>query len=229
VVHVITSGLASLTFITRALVGIVGEQWGILQKELAGVRLGSESDKVVWKLTASDIFSVKSFGAAMQHCRFLWKVKILMRIKIFISLMLKKSILDVLKHRGRCFFDGTFLTQLFNCNYNSPTIVIQQEFQRCVFHRRLFPNSDLHLLLHYIQDSPTVIFRVLFSEASPQCRYAMALKHTSKKKLLTTSTKRLAPQGVYFSFKLCRIKCRYTMAQKTQSKEFQGSTTITLI
>ena len=99
-------GFASLRF-RRAMVGVLGEQWSQLQQLLAGIVLTEEEDRLVWKLTDSGIFSVKSFYLALQihrlvPYRFLWKIKIPLKVKTFIWLMLKKSILtrDVLLHRG---------------------------------------------------------------------------------------------------------------------------------
>ena len=71
-----------------------------------------------WKLTHTGEFSVKSFYSLMQSgrvvpYRFLWKVKIPLRVRTFLWLVLKKSILtrDVLLHRGgecesKCLFCG---------------------------------------------------------------------------------------------------------------------------
>jgi hypothetical protein len=53
------------------------------------VNLSSEPDKFVWKLTDSGVFSVKSMYIDYMngHTRFLrkylWKLKILLKIKIF--------------------------------------------------------------------------------------------------------------------------------------------------
>jgi hypothetical protein len=85
---------------------------------LEGVILNNEPDKLVWKLTNTGEFSVKSLYLAMQcnevvPYKFMWKVKIPLRIKTFLWLMLKKSILtrDVLLKRGgkcekNCLFCG---------------------------------------------------------------------------------------------------------------------------
>jgi hypothetical protein len=85
---------------------------------LEGVILNNEPDKLVWKLTNTGEFSVKSLYLAMQcnevvPYKFMWKVKIPLRIKTFLWLMLKKSILtrDVLLQRGgkcekKCLFCG---------------------------------------------------------------------------------------------------------------------------
>ena len=87
-----SEGVGFLRF-RRALVGEYGEQceiqWAILQKVVAFVRLTDEPDKLAWKLTASAVFSVKSFYLAVNYCqtvhyKFLWKVKIPLRVKTFI-------------------------------------------------------------------------------------------------------------------------------------------------
>ena len=98
--------------------GGLGEQWASMRGLLRDITLSEEPDKLVWTLTNSGIFSVKSFYNAMQSHRvvpykFLWKIKLPMKIKTFIWLVLKRSILtrDVLKHRGgdceeTCLFCG---------------------------------------------------------------------------------------------------------------------------
>ena len=82
------------------------------------VSLTEDEDKLVWLLSSSRQFSVKSFYLAMQSMervpyKFWWKIKIPLRIKTFIWLILKKSILtrDILIKRGgncakNCLFCG---------------------------------------------------------------------------------------------------------------------------
>jgi hypothetical protein len=81
---------------------------------LERVNLNNEPDRLIWKLTNSGAFSVKSFYLAMQFnevvpYKFMWKVKIPLRIKTFLWLMLKKSILTITereKCEKRCLFCG---------------------------------------------------------------------------------------------------------------------------
>ena len=115
--EVIEGGEESLRF-RRALVGNLHMQWTQLMQSLVGVTLRDEADRLRWNLTSSGNFSVKSFYLAMQLSnlvpyKFLWKVQIPLRVKIFLWLVLKKSILtrDVLLHRGgrceaKCLFYG---------------------------------------------------------------------------------------------------------------------------
>jgi hypothetical protein len=77
-----------------------------------------KQDTLCWLLTKSGQFTVKYFYLASQNFgavphKFLWKVKIPLRIKTFIWLVLKKSILtkDELVHMGgwcnpQCMFCG---------------------------------------------------------------------------------------------------------------------------
>ena len=149
--EVLEQGIVSLHF-RRAMVGELHTQWVQLVQMLDGMTLRDEPDKLRWTLTSSGNFSVKSFYLAMQLSntvpyKFLWKVKIPLRVKTFLWLVLKKSILtrDVLLKRGgkcepKCLFCGKnesiahlfFLCSLaryvwnvvssafgFNCHFNT--------------------------------------------------------------------------------------------------------------
>jgi hypothetical protein len=101
-------GIDGLRF-RRALVGEKLVLWEKLKTLCRNVTLRSdEDDKLVWTLSPSGIFSVKSFYTAMQSCgsvpyKFMWRVKLPLRVKTFLWLLLNKSILtrDVLLRRGR--------------------------------------------------------------------------------------------------------------------------------
>ena len=104
--NVFANGMNSLRF-RRTRVGELGTQWAEMFRLLDRVALTETPDKLRWKLTESGVFSVKSLYLAMQvrntvPYRFMWKVKIPLRVKTFLWLVLKKSILtrDVLLHRG---------------------------------------------------------------------------------------------------------------------------------
>jgi hypothetical protein len=110
VASVINSGVENLK-IQRALVGERWSLWDALRNLCRNVVLNdNEEDRLIWTLSPSGVFSVKSFYLAMQSCgsvpyKFLWKVKLPLRIKIFMWLVLKKSILTrdvLLKRRGKC-------------------------------------------------------------------------------------------------------------------------------
>jgi hypothetical protein len=73
------------------------------KKMLEGVTLKDEPDRLIWNLTNSSSFLVKSFYSAMQfngvvRYKFMCKVKVPLRIKSFLWLVLKGSMLtrDVL-------------------------------------------------------------------------------------------------------------------------------------
>lgn len=82
--------------------------WNRLLAYCNGVILKEESDSLVWMLSPSGTFSVKSFynflrmqSIAFPH-NFIWDVKLPLRLKIFLWLVMKRSILtkDNLGHRG---------------------------------------------------------------------------------------------------------------------------------
>ena len=107
--EVIEQRYVSLHF-RRAIVGELHAQWVQLVQMLNGVSLRDEPDRLRWTLTRSGNFSVKSLYLAMQLSNtvpytFLWKVKIPLRVKTFLWLVLKKSILTrdvLLKRGGKC-------------------------------------------------------------------------------------------------------------------------------
>jgi hypothetical protein len=105
----------------RAIVWGLREQWYELKRLLERVNLNNEPDKLIWKLTNSRNFSVKSLYLAMQcnevvPYKFMWKFKIPLRIKTFLWLMLKKSILtrDVLLQRGEKCEKNIFFVDVMN-------------------------------------------------------------------------------------------------------------------
>jgi hypothetical protein len=110
-------GIEMLRF-RRAMVGELREQCLNLKKLLERVTPNKEPDKLIWKLTTTAEFSVKSMYLAMQcndvvPYKFLWKIKIPLRVKTFLWLVIKGSILtrDVLLQRGgkcekKCLFCG---------------------------------------------------------------------------------------------------------------------------
>jgi hypothetical protein len=119
VAKVFEQGIDGLRF-RRALVGEKLVLWEKLKNLCRNVKLrNDEDDKLVWTLSPSGIFSVKSFYTAMQSCgsvpyKFMWRVKLPLRVKTFLWLLLKKSILtrDVLLRRwGKCTTNCLFCGQ----------------------------------------------------------------------------------------------------------------------
>ena len=114
---VFSLGVNSLSF-RRTLTGVKLEEWRKLLSICANVELAERDDKLIWLLSASKQFTVKSFYLAMQAkegvpSKFWWRIKIPLRIKTFMWLVLRKSILtrDVLLTRGgecakSCLFCG---------------------------------------------------------------------------------------------------------------------------
>ena len=89
-------GINNLSF-RRRLLGSKGASWIELKNLWGEVILSvDDDDKLIWTLTPSVVFSVKSFYKAMQSCgkvpyNFLWRVKIPLRVKTFMWMVLKKK------------------------------------------------------------------------------------------------------------------------------------------
>lgn len=83
----------------RALVGHRWEAWLHLVRRLMDVRLSAESDRLHWKLITNDIFTVKSMylnlidTTPVSKSIHIWKVKVPLRIKVFMWFVHKKVIL----------------------------------------------------------------------------------------------------------------------------------------
>lgn len=91
----------------RTLYGETEEHWQLLCQMVNSVHLSSDPDTVTWKLDNKGHFSVRSLylqlkAGCMVGYRFLWQLKLPLKIKIFLWLMLKNSILtkDNLLRRG---------------------------------------------------------------------------------------------------------------------------------
>ena len=104
---VFSEGWNTLKF-RRNLWGELAILWYRLQELCAHVRLMEVEDRCVWTLMKSGIFSVRSLYNALKKTqvkvpyRKIWFVKTPLKIKIFLWLVFKKSILtkDVLLNRG---------------------------------------------------------------------------------------------------------------------------------
>lgn len=74
-------------------------EWLHLCQRLISVTLSSEPDRFIWKLTDSGVFSVKSMYLDLMNghtrflCKYLWKLKIPLKIKIFMWFLSKKVLL----------------------------------------------------------------------------------------------------------------------------------------
>jgi hypothetical protein len=101
----------------RALVGYRWDRWVHLVTRLMEVHLSDSNDVFKWNLTASGLFSVKSMYLDLLDApvgnfkKYIWKIKVPLKIRIFLWFLQKKVILtkDNLKKRNwqgcaKCFF-----------------------------------------------------------------------------------------------------------------------------
>ena len=87
--------------------GVKLEEWRNLLNICANVTIGEGEDKLIWLLSASRKFSVKSFYAAMQTMEsvpynFWWKVKIPLRIKFSTELISRHLLVSVSVRMHAC-------------------------------------------------------------------------------------------------------------------------------
>lgn len=100
------------TIFRRNLLGDNLRDWNYIKNCCDQVNLNDSKDETVWGLTKNGIFSVKSFytGMKMQEAasmmgvihKKIWQIKVPLKIRIFLWLLLKDSVLtkDNLKKRG---------------------------------------------------------------------------------------------------------------------------------
>jgi hypothetical protein len=83
----------------RSLVGVNLQSWHDLVHSIANIHLNDQPDIFRWTLTSSGQFSVSSMYMAMvdsdivSHNIFLWKLKIPLKVKVFLWLLYRKVIL----------------------------------------------------------------------------------------------------------------------------------------
>jgi hypothetical protein len=93
---VLTSNPLNIEF-TRTLSTDKWEVWLLLLQRLIRVNLTEDPDVFVWKLTTNGVFSVKSMYTDMMNGhtvflrKYLWKIKVPLKIKIFMWFLYKKS------------------------------------------------------------------------------------------------------------------------------------------
>lgn len=123
-------GIQNVQF-RRTLLGTYFDQWQEFQRRFLEFQFNEEEDRVRWKLCSNGEFSVHSLytqlrGLNVVHYKKMWDLKIPLKIKIFLWLMLKNSILtkDNLLRRGwtgdeHCHFCAAVETTdhlLFSCS-----------------------------------------------------------------------------------------------------------------
>ena len=96
VAHVFANSQLNIQF-RRSLVGDKWADWLHLVERLMAVSLSMEPDTVTWKLTPSGVFSVRSLyleqmsGNTRFLKKYLWKMKVPLKIKIFMWFLHKKG------------------------------------------------------------------------------------------------------------------------------------------
>ncbi|WVZ69705.1 hypothetical protein U9M48_018450 [Paspalum notatum var. saurae] len=126
VAHVLSTNPLNISF-RRALVGDKLMKWNDLVARVAFVQLDGHHDKAIWSLTKHGYFTVKSLynflvnQSALPLNKNLWKLKLPLKIKIFVWFLMKGVILtkDNLKKRnwngddGCCFCNKETIQRLF--------------------------------------------------------------------------------------------------------------------
>ena len=84
-----------LTHFRRTLVGSRWEAWLNIVRRLMDVQLSQQTDQLCWKLTENGEFLVKSMyldvinSSAIPRSKHVWKVKISLKIKVFMWFVYK--------------------------------------------------------------------------------------------------------------------------------------------
>ncbi|KAG8054917.1 hypothetical protein GUJ93_ZPchr0001g29416 [Zizania palustris] len=119
VAEVLNNNFTSLKF-RRDLIGDKFHSWMQLKDTCSAISLRNAADVVVWVLSKSGVFTVKSFYLAlktqniMKTCNPIWNLKIPLKVKIFLWLARRNKILtkDNLSKRG---WKGENIKCLFCC------------------------------------------------------------------------------------------------------------------
>jgi hypothetical protein len=122
----------NITF-RRSLVGDKWVKWVHLLNRLIQIQLSNEQDKFVWNLTRSGCFSVKSMyldlmnGNTTYLRKYIWKIKVPLKIKIFMWFLHRKVILtkdNLVKRSWQgckscsfCHKDETIQHLFFDCSF----------------------------------------------------------------------------------------------------------------
>jgi hypothetical protein len=130
--HVLSSAPINIGF-RRALSGYRWDRWAHLVERLRDVHLSENDDTFIWKLTESGQFSVKSMyldlldGYVGDFKKYIWKIKVPLKIRIFMWFLHKKVILtkdNLLKRNwqgsSKCCFcdqDETIQHLFFTCPF----------------------------------------------------------------------------------------------------------------
>ena len=119
VAEVLGSSPINLRF-RRNLVGMTRERWYHLVERLMRIHLTNEVDRFNWRLTPTGVFSVKTYYAELMNGttsylrKYLWKLKVPLKIRIFLWFLHRKELLtkdNLIKRRWigckKCVFCDT--------------------------------------------------------------------------------------------------------------------------
>jgi hypothetical protein len=77
----------------RSLVGVNLQAWHDVVAMVVDVRLINQRDRFVWGLHQNELFSVKSMYRALPYNTLIWKLKLPLKIKVFLWYLYKGVIL----------------------------------------------------------------------------------------------------------------------------------------
>ena len=155
-VHDVLAGAPPLNMIfRRALIGDRWDAWSHLCLRLMDIDLTLNSDTFVWKLTNNGMFTVKSLYEDLMNDhtvflrKYLWKLKIRLKIKIFMWFLNRKVLLtkDNLVKRN---WNGCTKCSFCGCDESIDHLFISCPFARLIWrelcfvlttslHQRMFP------------------------------------------------------------------------------------------
>jgi hypothetical protein len=122
----------------RAIVGKNLENWYVIVSKVANVNLTSEHDQFIWKINKEGLFTVNSmhkllmFNGVIPRKSLIWKLRIPLKIKIFLW-YLKKGVILTKDNLAKRIWKGSLL-----CSFCSSDKSIQHLFFDCTMARYIW-------------------------------------------------------------------------------------------